>query len=324
MRLRIAKDRLALYLTAALLAAAVSFVRTPFSLLLPGRAVNLNGVITVQGHTAAPPGVLFLTDVRFASHVTVLQLLGGFIPGARIIRTAAVVPGGVTPGEYQGVQREAMSESQAIAAAVAERLAGYNVRAPISRLFVLSFARGTRATALQPLDLLAAIDGHPVDTVAAMRARLARVSPGSVVAVTVMRRGAASTLRVPTIAYRGRAVLGVFLTTIYQRPVLPVPVAFHLPNIAGASGGLMFALQTFRFLRPFALVSPRIAGTGTIDFDGTVGPIEGAREKIAAARSAGAALFLVPKENFAEVAGTPGIRAIAVDNFSQALRAIER
>jgi PDZ domain-containing protein len=85
----------------------------------------------------------------------------------------------------------------------------------------------------------------------------------------------------------------------------------------------MFALEIYRSLKrdplPAAL---RIAGTGTIAYDGSVGPIEGATQKIAAARNADATLFLVPTENYAEIKDTPGIHVVPVTSFAQALKAV--
>ena len=131
------------------------------------------------------------------------------------------------------------------------------------------------------------------------------------------------TVAVPTIRYGDRTALGAYLTTIYQRPHIPVAVAFHLPAVSGSSGGLMFALDIYRRLRPSALHETQpVAGTGTVAYDGSVGPIEGASQKVIAARRAGAKIFLVPQENYKEVASTPGIRVIPVSTFRQALHAL--
>ena len=46
-----------------------------------------------------------------------------------------------------------------------------------------------------------------------------------------------------------------------------------------------------------------MAGTGTITADGKVGEIGGIQQKIAAARQAGAKLFLVPPANCADALG---------------------
>jgi PDZ domain-containing protein len=85
----------------------------------------------------------------------------------------------------------------------------------------------------------------------------------------------------------------------------------------------MFALEIYRTLRHMPTPGNlRIAGTGTIAYDGSVGPIEGATQKVIAARNAGASVFLVPQENYSEIAGTPGIRVVPVKDFRAALHAI--
>lgn len=325
MRITLARSRFGLYVAAAVVAAVVSFVPTPYSLMLPGRAVDLRHVVSVAGR-ATPATPFFLTDVRFASHVTPLQLLAAVLPGARILPMRQIVPGSMTAVEYQGVEREAMSESQSIAAVVAERAAGLKVPYPRSRVLVVYFSPQSRASkTLHPLDMLVSLNGHPIASNVDVIHALARVRPGSTVRMAIVRRGAERVVNVPTMRYGNRTALGAYLTTIYQRPEIPVAVAFHLPGVSGSSGGLMFALDIYRRLRPGKLHETQpVAGTGTIAYDGSVGPIEGASQKVIAARRAGAEIFLVPKENYKEVAGTPGIRVIPVATFRQALRALER
>lgn len=322
-RLTLASGRFVLYAAAAVLVAVASFAHTPYSLMLPGRAVDLRPVVRVQGG-AVPATPFYLTDVRFASHVTPLQLLAGMLPGGRILQTQRVVPGSMTAVEYEGVEREAMSESQSIAAVVAERAAGLRVPYPRSRVLVVYFAPVSRASkVLRPLDMLVSIDGHPIGVNADVVHALSHVAPGTPVAVAVMRRGYELHLQVPTIRYGKRTALGAYLTTIYQRPRIPVAVAFHLPGVSGSSGGLMFALDIYRRLRPHAIrTTVPVAGTGTIAYDGSVGPIEGAPQKVIAARRAGAKIFFVPKENYAQIKGTPGIRIVPVSSFSAALNAL--
>jgi PDZ domain-containing protein len=239
--------------------------------MLPGRAVDLRAVVSVAGRST-PATPFFLTDVRFASHVTPMQLLAGMLPGAQILRTQEVVPGSMTAVEYEGVEREAMSESQSIAAVVAERAAGLKVPYPRSRVLVVYFSPASRANgALRPLDMLVSVNGHPIASNVDVVHALAGVRAGSDVRMSVVRHGRELTVQVPTMRYGERTALGAYLTTIYQRPQIPVAVAFHLPEVSGSSGGLMFALDIYRRLRPNALHSSQaVAGTGTIAYDGSV------------------------------------------------------
>jgi PDZ domain-containing protein len=289
---------------------------------LPGRALDLGDVISLP--RVAPQTHLYLTDVRFATRVTALELLSAFVPGVRVVWTGDVLPRGITVAQFDNVQREAMSESQVIAAAVAERAAGLPVPLPRGRVMVLYFApHSFAARFLRPLDWIAAINGRPVASSSDVSAVMRGVKPGAAVRVDTLRAGAPHRYEIPTSSYRGRTVLGTYLTTIFEQPRLPVAVSYHLPRVAGSSGGLMFALEIYRSLKRAPLpAGTRIAGTGTIAYDGSVGPIEGAAQKIAAARAAGATLFLVPLENYPEIRGTPGIRVVPVATFAQALKAI--
>ena len=322
MRVKLARNRVAIYAALAVLALICSFAPTPYSLILPGRALDLGDVVSLAGLT--PQSHLYLTDVRFATRVTPLELLSAFTPGVRVIRTDDVLPSGFTPAQYDDVERDAMSESQTIAAAVAERAAGYRVPAPSSHVMILSFSPGSDASrVLRPLDVVVSINATPVATGARLAEMMRRIKAGTVVSVGVVRRGSRLAVRVKTGAYRGRTVLGTYLTTIVAAPRLPVAVHYNLPHIAGSSGGLMFALEIYRSLKRDPLPATlSIAGTGTIAYDGTVGPIEGAAQKIAAARAADATLFLVPAENYAEIKDTPGIHVVPVTSFSQALKAV--
>ena len=322
MRVKLARNRIAVYTAIALLGLVCAFAPTPYSLILPGRALDLGEVVSLTGLT--PQSHLYLTDVRFATRVTPLELLSAFAPGVRVIRTDEVLPRSMTTAQYEDVERDAMSESQSIAAAVAERAAGYRVPAPKSRVMVLSFSPGSDAAReLRPGDVITSINGERIATGAQLAEIMRKIKAGTVVNAGLFHGGTARTVRVRTGSYRGRTVLGTYLTTIVEPPHLPVAVRYNLPHVAGSSGGLMFALEIYRSLKRDPLPATlRIAGTGTIAYDGTVGPIEGATQKIAAARSADATLFLVPQENYAEVKDTPGIRVVPVTSFSQALKAV--
>lgn len=322
MRLRLERNRGPIYFAAAVLAAALVLLPTPYSLILPGRAVDLRDVVTVSGRTHDATHV-YMTDVTFVPRVRLLGLIEALQPGAHIVKSEQVVPDGQDAIEYEDAMREAMSESQEIAAVVAERAAGLKVPMPRGRLMVVYFSpTAPSKNVLHFGDMILAINGHPTPARANVQRALSHTRPGSSVHVHVLRRGGPVTLSVPTIDYDGRAALGVYLTSIYERPRLPVGVAFHLPKVSGSSAGLMFALDVYRTLANSAPTNERIAGTGTISYDGTVGPIEGARQKVIAAKYAGATLFLVPTDNYADVKGMDGIKIVPVANFTQALAAI--
>ncbi|WP_328944452.1 hypothetical protein OG259_25985 [Streptomyces sp. NBC_00250] len=113
-----------------------------------------------------------------------------------------------------------------------------------------------------------------------------------------------------------------------------VKVTLHLADIGGPSAGLLFSLGIVEKLAGDGsggdLTGGRIvAGTGTIDADGTVGAVGGVSLKTQAAARDGATVFLVPKAECsdAEAELPKGLRLIPVTALSDAaasLRALEQ
>jgi len=104
--------------------------------------------------------------------------------------------------------------------------------------------------------------------------------------------------------------------------VLPIDVRIDSRNIGGPSAGMMYALAVMDLLTEGDLTGGnRVAGTGTIRFDETVGPIGGVRQKVYAARGIGADYVLVPAENFEDAltAAGDGIVVVSISTLQDAL-----
>src|SRR5690606_34410556 len=94
----------------------------------------------------------------------------------------------------------------------------------------------------------------------------------------------------------------------------------------GPSAALRVALelvrQRTRGLFPSGVV---VAGTGELRTDGAVLPVSGVRQKVIAAKRAGADVFLAPRDNAREAQTVaPGMRVLPVDTFEQAIGALKR
>jgi PDZ domain-containing protein len=89
---------------------------------------------------------------------------------------------------------------------------------------------------------------------------------------------------------------------------------------------MMFTLGVIDKVDPQDLTGGvRIAGTGTVDDEGNVGPIGGIPQKLRGAKRDKATVFLVPAANCAEakanaVDGLPLIRVATVDDALAALQ----
>ncbi|MFC9470202.1 S16 family serine protease, partial [Streptomyces coelicoflavus] len=106
----------------------------------------------------------------------------------------------------------------------------------------------------------------------------------------------------------------------------PFEIDIKLADVGGPSAGLMFALGIYDKLTPGDLTGGKfVAGTGTIDDNGKVGPIGGIGMKTIGAHDKGARYFLTPADNCAAAAeDTPdGLTLVKVDTIDDALGALK-
>ena len=110
------------------------------------------------------------------------------------------------------------------------------------------------------------------------------------------------------------------------RPARAVTARVDTHGIGGPSAGLALTLQLIDDLTPGDLTGGHIvAVTGGMTGEGEVTPVGGMRFKARAARAAGAELFLVPGDNYAEAASeSRGLRVIPVSSLAEALDVLER
>ena len=150
--------------------------------------------------------------------------------------------------------------------------------------------------ALEEGDAIEAVDGVPTpdpDALDEVARRDPAAAPRSPVAYT--RLGEPGTATVTTAAAEERRGVGCSASRCCEQPSAPFDVDIQVEDVGGPSAGLMLTLGILDLVGDDDLTGGAvIAGTGTIDAEGDVGPIGGIPLKMVAAREIGADLFLVP------------------------------
>jgi PDZ domain-containing protein len=177
---------------------------------------------------------------------------------------------------------------------------------------------------LEEGDAIEAVDGTPTPDSEALGTVLAAVPPGTEVVVDVTRLGSPLQVSVTTTAAQERegSLLGL---SVLDQPYAPFDVDIQVEDVGGPSAGLMLTLGILDLVGDDDLTGGAlVAGTGTIDAEGQVGPIGGIPLKMVAAREIGAQLFLVPAGNCAEAlsAPDPGYPLARVADLDDALTAL--
>ena len=305
----------------------------PYVTYEPGLTVDVlaenhgSEIIQVAGHkTYRDPGELRMTTVYVSqpdAKVTLFELMRDWIS-----REDSVYPYKAVYRPHETVQQNEqagaidMVSSQDSATAVALDELGYHVRPALE---VLSVTKGAPADGhLQVRDILLEVDGHPIRSSDDLTKAVAAVPDGKAMTLVVRRDGRRTTVQVTPQKKDGKQQVGISFGLGY---VFPFQVKVHIdPNIGGPSAGLMFSLGIYDTLTPGSLTGGQVvAGTGTIDASGKVGPIGGIQQKIVGARDSGAKLFMVPPANCGDALGAPNgdMRLVRADTMHDAVTAIE-
>jgi len=323
---------LAVPLVVALWVAAL-LVPLPFVTYSPGYTIDVLGqvkgedMIQVDGAESYhdDQGQLRFTTVFVTQPDTRIGLLEAM--KAWIDPDAAVYPYDTVyrPGETDVTSKregaEQMASSQDTAVAVALTELGYRVETPVvARVQPGSPSEGV----LEQGDELLAIDGDRLRSTGDVVSAVADGPISEPLAMRVRRDGETRTVNVGREEVDGEPRIGVELGVTYD---FPFEVDFGISeDIGGPSAGLMLSLATYDVLTKGSLThGETIAGTGTIGPDGSVGPIGGIDQKIAAARDDGAELFMVPPDNCGDAVDAPrgDMRLVRAETMSDALDAIE-
>jgi len=121
---------------------------------------------------------------------------------------------------------------------------------------------------------------------------------------------------------QGKPVIGVLVRQAADIH-LPFSVGIDAGNVGGPSAGLAFALEVLEDLGRDVDHGYRVAATGEIQLDGSVGPIGGIVQKTIGVRHSGIDVFLVPVDNAPLARQHAGrLRVIPVSNFQQALHVL--
>ncbi|HUH07276.1 MAG TPA: PDZ domain-containing protein [Egibacteraceae bacterium] len=283
---------------------AAAVVPLPQYVQAPGTVVPLGASIDVQDPSAGEiDGEFHMTTVNLR-RATVFGLVHAGVSdtvGATLI--SRVVPPGMDPREYFRRERELFREAGRLAAAVGLCAAEfYDDPCQITGdgALVVEVVPGSAADGvLLPGDVVIEAAGEPVATDSDLRAAIGSVLKGGSLRLVVLRQGEELQAEVaprPVTDVSDEPILGVGPAIMNPRIDQSVPVEIRSGRVGGPSAGLMVALTVFdKVNADVDLAAGRvIAGTGTIDIDGAVGPVGSIRFKVVGADRGGAELFLVP------------------------------
>lgn len=312
------------------------FLPVPYLVASPGLALNTLGddgdgesIIQVEGRESYEhKGSLSMVTVQYAggpgSRVDLITALSAwFSPRDAVLPEEAVFPPGQDLEDISEEQSLQMDDSQskAVAAALTQLGTDYSVQSVVAKVEKDLPAHGK----LKAGDVITGVDGADVERTSEAVKRVADREPGDPVTLAVERDGEPKKVEITTAeSDEGTAVVGVLLSDEMD---FPFDVDISVGEIGGPSAGMMFALGVMDHLSEDGLTGGHdIAGTGTIEPDGTVGGVSGVEQKMVSAQREGAEYFFVASESCSltfDSAATGEIEVVRVDELDDAVQALK-
>ncbi|MET1051899.1 MAG: S16 family serine protease [Mycetocola sp.] len=332
------------------LALAVSFVillglalwPTSYVIQQPGPVFNTLGTVTIDDKEVPMVTVdgAETFDTDGALDMLTVQAIGNreqrpswfevvmawFTPSKAVVPVDALFPAGVTTEEREAENAALMVDSQqdAIAAALTELDYDFDAQLAVGQVAEGAPAEGE----LEVDDEIIAVNGRAVTDLGSLREAIAANGSDTAATFDIVRDGEPMTVSITPVAATSAdgedsSIIGIATKVLYD---FPVDVTIQLDNVGGPSAGMMFALGIVDKMTEGKLNGgENVAGTGTIDGEGVVGPIGGIRQKLYGAVDAGATYFLAPEANCNEVVGhvPDGLRVLSVATIDDALAALD-
>jgi PDZ domain-containing protein len=320
------KRSLILWIVAGLAAAgflAAAWIRLPYYSEGPGPAREVVPLISVSGRPTYDSGRLVMTTVSFRQLTGLMALWAWADPDQRVVGRDLLYPDGQTVAQERQRSLSQMDSSKLAATSVVlGDLTGYPKDHADGVLIETVYPGCPAEGELFAGDLVDSIDGTPITDVADASKAIDAVAPEAPMTFHVSAGGEQHDVTVARGQCPGadRPIVGISMINDF-----PFDVEIASGDVGGPSAGLMYSLGLYDLLTPGDLTGGRlVAGTGTMNLDGSVGKIGGITDKIVAARGAGAEVFLVPQGDLAEAktADTGDMQLIPVSSFDGALRAL--
>ena len=317
--------------------------------LAPGEATSVSSRIqfTASKGGELPKRYPTSNSIEFVTalggQLSILDSILGWIDPYVTVQTPRERFGDQTPSSTRRLGFQAMYSAKQIAEYVALKRIGLDAQLIEGSVIVEQVicdgapAKNAACTNLDVGETIIAINGVSVKTLSELASQMKSVKVGDVVKLSVIPYDVKATKPDPTKAVErsvtlmespdtpGRPIIG-FVPADTRTVTLPFDVDIATTDIGGPSAGLAFTLALLDELTPGNLMGDkRIAATGTIREDATVGAIGALVQKAVAVRESGARVFLVPAGQSeteiaaAQKAAGSSVRIIPVASLDEAL-----
>lgn len=266
-----------------------------YSVYSPGGLINIDNRLENAPYKAS--GSFNMTYVSYRKGSIMNLLIAKVLPTFDIIKNEDITLS--NEDIYDMYKRDDIQLQSAISNATMIAYAKANKQANITAEYdYLYYIRPEANSELRIGDLIVGCDNNEISNYDEIHSCVQAHNAGEVVEFKVNRNNKVIKAK-STIGEDG--LVGIIITRVYSYDLDPKVTYKYATKESGSSGGLMLALSLYNSLIEEDITKGlKIAGTGTIEPNGTVGEISGVKYKIKGAVKNKVDLFIVPEANYEE------------------------
>lgn len=290
-------------LAAIVLLAAFLVTPLPYYLEMPGSAEKISQYVTVNHKKDRTKGSYMLVYVSVLQATPASFVASYVMPFTDLVSKEDML-GTSSAKDYDKIQQYYMDDAINEAKYVALKKAHHKVSRRYIGMYVMSITKGsTFKNILHVGDVVTSVNGRHYDSSQAFVKYLASLKPKSQIKLTYLHDGQEKTAQGKTTKLANTKRYGIGITLADRTKVSSdTSVQADMEGIGGPSAGLMLTLELYQQITGKNLrQGQKVAGTGTMNADGSVGDIGGIDKKVVSASKAGAKIFFAPNNPVSEL-----------------------
>lgn len=274
-------------------------IRLDYEVYMPGGLTNLAKRITVE-NAKDKDGSFNLTYVKAKPGTIPIILLSYIIPSWDLYSLDDQRIDSEDANEIMERGKIDLTSSGQIAVKTAFDKAGVDYE-KINEELIVYHVFDNANTNLEVGDIITKVDEVNVKTFEDFSKIISEKNENDEIKLTIIKNGKEKEKYATVKIEEGKKIIGLYLTETFEIKSDKKIKFKYKSSEAGSSGGLMTTLEIYnRLIDEDITKGLKIAGTGTINLDGTVGEIGGVKYKLKGAVKNGADVFIVPTNNYKE------------------------
>lgn len=300
---------------------AVFYIKLPYYISAPGGTINITDRVKMEGYknTKGSLNMLYVSEYE----ATPASYIWAKLSGYEVLSNKDKKISNESVNEVETRNKIMRDNSLDIATMVAYTKAGKKINIISKKNVVIAT---TNDNGLKIGDIILEADGIECEEVQDIKNIIKSKEEGDIISFKIIRDKKEKEVKSKILLENNTKAIGVIIVTEYDYDLEPeIDIKFRNSE-SGSSGGLMLTLTIYNAISGEDIIKGRnISGTGTISYDGKVGPIDGVKYKIMGAAKNKMDIVFVPNDNYDEAIQTKekhnyDIEIIKVETFDEAIK----